>query len=191
MGKGADMPHDNLVERASPVTVVPTGSTHDDPRRPEEGIALCLSGGGYRAMLFHLGALWRLNELGYLPKLDGSRRSPGLHHGRGAGARWRGLAIRIAKASAASFVRRGGGRRYARWPVQDHRSRRDRRRDLHAGFDRRQGGSGVPQAPVRRGHAPGPARDPPRFVINATNVQSGGCSASPSRSWPTTGSGAS
>jgi NTE family protein len=27
------------------------------------GIALCLSGGGYRAMLFHLGALWRLNEM--------------------------------------------------------------------------------------------------------------------------------
>lgn len=34
------------------------------------GIALCLSGGGYRAMLFHLGTLWRLNELGYLPKLE-------------------------------------------------------------------------------------------------------------------------
>jgi NTE family protein len=32
--------------------------------------ALCLSGGGYRAMLFHLGALWRLNELEYLRKLD-------------------------------------------------------------------------------------------------------------------------
>lgn len=32
--------------------------------------ALCLSGGGYRAMLFHLGALRRLNELGYLKKLD-------------------------------------------------------------------------------------------------------------------------
>ncbi|HYP21062.1 MAG TPA: patatin-like phospholipase family protein [Chloroflexia bacterium] len=34
------------------------------------GIALCLSGGGYRAMLFHLGALWRLNELGYLGRLS-------------------------------------------------------------------------------------------------------------------------
>ena len=40
-----------------------------DPDQPTEGIALCLSGGGYRAMLFHLGTLWRLNELGYLPKL--------------------------------------------------------------------------------------------------------------------------
>ncbi|AIJ20167.1 patatin-like phospholipase family protein [Amycolatopsis methanolica] len=33
------------------------------------GVGLCLSGGGYRAMLFHLGALWRINELGQLPEL--------------------------------------------------------------------------------------------------------------------------
>jgi NTE family protein len=32
-------------------------------------MALCLSGGGYRALLFHLGALTRLNELGILAKL--------------------------------------------------------------------------------------------------------------------------
>lgn len=48
---------------------------HDTPQHPDEsgptpGVALCLSGGGYRAMLFHLGALTRLNELGYLPKMD-------------------------------------------------------------------------------------------------------------------------
>jgi NTE family protein len=30
--------------------------------KPDEGTALCLSGGGYRAMLFHVGALWRLYE---------------------------------------------------------------------------------------------------------------------------------
>src|SRR5947208_12453018 len=41
----------------------------DAGKKPQEGIGLCLSGGGYRAMLFHLGALWRLNEMGYLPKL--------------------------------------------------------------------------------------------------------------------------
>ena len=29
-------------------------------------MALCLSGGGYRAMLFHVGVLWRLNEAGLL-----------------------------------------------------------------------------------------------------------------------------
>ncbi|HEY1308620.1 MAG TPA: patatin-like phospholipase family protein [Vicinamibacterales bacterium] len=54
---------------SAPVEVLDTGSPHDDPNRPQPGIALCLSGGGYRAMLFHLGALWRLGELGYLPKL--------------------------------------------------------------------------------------------------------------------------
>ncbi len=41
-----------------------------DPDRPSPGIALCLSGGGYRAMLFHLGTLWRLNEVQYLRKLN-------------------------------------------------------------------------------------------------------------------------
>ncbi|OLF71889.1 hypothetical protein AWH62_12195 [Maricaulis sp. W15] len=37
---------------------------------PQDGIALCLSGGGYRAALFHLGAIWFLNEAGMLPNLD-------------------------------------------------------------------------------------------------------------------------
>ncbi|TWU08153.1 patatin-like phospholipase family protein [Stieleria varia] len=36
----------------------------------QDGIALCLSGGGYRAMLFHVGALLRLNELGILKQID-------------------------------------------------------------------------------------------------------------------------
>lgn len=38
--------------------------------RLEDLLALCLSGGGYRAMLFHLGTIWYLNDAGYLPKLD-------------------------------------------------------------------------------------------------------------------------
>src|SRR5438876_9801707 len=33
-------------------------------------VGLCLSGGGFRATLFHLGALRRLNELGVISKLD-------------------------------------------------------------------------------------------------------------------------
>jgi NTE family protein len=40
------------------------------PREQREGTALCLSGGGYRAALFHLGALRRLNELGVLAQVD-------------------------------------------------------------------------------------------------------------------------
>ena len=39
------------------------------PGHPES-LALCLSGGGFRAVLFHLGALRRLNELGLLAKID-------------------------------------------------------------------------------------------------------------------------
>ena len=43
----------------------------DEPDRPpQEGIGLCLSGGGYRAMLFHAGTLWRLYECGWLARAD-------------------------------------------------------------------------------------------------------------------------
>ena len=46
----------NQVEKAAPVQIVDTGSANDRGRRPIDGAALCLSGGGYRAMLFHVGA---------------------------------------------------------------------------------------------------------------------------------------
>jgi NTE family protein len=56
-----------VTEGLSPVRPIPT----DTPEKgPQPGIALCLSGGGFRAMLFHVGALWRLNELGWLSQLD-------------------------------------------------------------------------------------------------------------------------
>src|SRR5436189_2115322 len=51
---------------SSPVSFIPS----DVGSKPQPGIALCLSGGGYRAMVFHLGALWRLNEAGLLGRLD-------------------------------------------------------------------------------------------------------------------------
>lgn len=38
--------------------------------QPKNGTALCLSGGGYRAMLFHVGTILRLNEAGMLPQLN-------------------------------------------------------------------------------------------------------------------------
>lgn len=51
---------------ASPVHFIPG----DNPKRPlRPGMGLCLSGGGYRAMVFHLGAIIRLNEAGILSKL--------------------------------------------------------------------------------------------------------------------------
>lgn len=50
---------------------IPVERIPGDPEAFEatRGIGLCLSGGGYRAMLFHLGTLWRLNSVGYLPKI--------------------------------------------------------------------------------------------------------------------------
>ena len=36
----------------------------------QSGIALCLSGGGFRSALFHIGALRRLNELAILSRVD-------------------------------------------------------------------------------------------------------------------------
>lgn len=41
-----------------------------DVLSPDTRTGLALSGGGFRAVLYHCGALIRLNELGYLPKLD-------------------------------------------------------------------------------------------------------------------------
>jgi hypothetical protein len=52
-----------------------------------KGIGLCLSGGGYRAMLFHLGVVWRLAELGYL----GTEHRWGKHGELGSLQRSRGI----------------------------------------------------------------------------------------------------
>lgn len=54
----------------TPETVQPVSASAAETTDPRPGIALCLSGGGYRAMLFHLGTLWRLNQLGFLRKLS-------------------------------------------------------------------------------------------------------------------------
>lgn len=68
-------------ERERPATTASAAPGDDDGRDaaeslaegggrgPSSGVGLCLSGGGYRAMLFHLGALRRLNEAGRLNTL--------------------------------------------------------------------------------------------------------------------------
>jgi NTE family protein len=72
-GRGTDATMSAAPERAGSGGVgtpairrAPSG----EDQGPLPGIGLCLSGGGYRAMLFHVGSLWRLNEAGLLPKLD-------------------------------------------------------------------------------------------------------------------------
>ena len=52
------------------ITNDPVEYLSTDSKEPESGVALCLSGGGYRAMVFHAGVIWRLYETGMLAKLD-------------------------------------------------------------------------------------------------------------------------
>lgn len=73
------------VRSLQPVAMLPEDA-------PEDGIGLCLSGGGYRAMLFHLGTLWRLNDAGALRRLDRiSSVSGGSLTAATLGLRWKEL----------------------------------------------------------------------------------------------------
>ena len=66
------------------------------------GVALCLSGGGFRATLFHLGALRRLNEFGLLSRFDAiSSVSGGSILNGVLATRWPRLAIDIAGSGTA------------------------------------------------------------------------------------------
>ncbi len=61
-----------VAESSNTVRINPVEGQHafkGIPNTPEQSIGVCLSGGGYRATLFHLGMLWRMNELGMLPRI--------------------------------------------------------------------------------------------------------------------------
>jgi hypothetical protein len=67
MGFRSAEDRDRVDDQGEPVSLL--GPEPAD-QAPESGMALSLSGGGYRAMVFHLGALWRLNDAGLLGRLD-------------------------------------------------------------------------------------------------------------------------
>lgn len=50
--------------------VVTNSTMHFVPQAERTGLALCLSGGGYGAALFHSGAVRRLHELDVLDRID-------------------------------------------------------------------------------------------------------------------------
>jgi NTE family protein len=151
-------------EAASPVET-------DEPERLEPGVALCLSGGGYRAMIFHVGAIWRLNELRYLPKLERvSSVSGGSITAGVLGLNWRRL----------RFDDDGFATNLDEQFVQPVRKLASKTIDKGAVF----GGILLPGtisdrvAGAYRKHLFGKASlqdlpDKPRFVINATNFQTG------------------
>jgi NTE family protein len=139
---------------------------------PEAGIGLCLSGGGYRAMLFHVGALWRLYESDLLKQ-----------------------AKRISSVSGGSITAGLLGLKWSRLPEDPTVGRPDFEREVvdpirglasHT-LDRSAifiggilPGTSIADRVVEayEEHLFGDATlqdlpDEPRFVINATNVQTG------------------
>jgi len=156
---------------AAPVVWLPS----DGRRAPEDGLALALSGGGTRAMMFHAGALLRLYEMGVLAEL---RRISGVSGGSiaaGVLAReWQGLTAVAAGADrSAAFMS----------AVVD--PLREFARQLTDIFAWIRGTFTPGSSPVQRlaevlddhlyrgtmlGDLPD---DPPRFVFNATNIATG------------------
>lgn len=156
--------------------VTPEGDEEEAVPAGREGVegkdwALCLSGGGYRAMLFHLGSLWRLNELGYLPKLD---RISSVSGGSITAAT---LAIHWADLD---FDERGVAHRFEEEIVRPLRTLAGKTLDVRSilrGIVSRGSVSDRVAAAYRK-YLLGDAilqdlPDRPRFVFNATNVQSG------------------
>lgn len=152
----------------SPVEAIDTGSPHG---AVEAGMALCLSGGGYRAMLFHVGVLWRLYEADLIKGLKRiSSVSGGSITSAVLGLKWDKLSF------SPSAVRDD----FVREVVQPIRGLAEKTIDSKSIF------SGIfafdtiseKVADYYRKFLFGDATlqklpDEPRFVINATNVQSG------------------
>jgi len=156
------------VQTCAPISLIDTGSPYNFPAK---GIALCLSGGGYRAMLFHLGSLWRLNEIGYLKKLTRiSSVSGGSIIAAMLGLKWGKLA----------FDTQGVGRQFIPEIVEPIRMLAGKTIDIGAIIIGIIGPCSVSSRLTKayKEYLFGKATledlpDSPRFVINATNVQSG------------------
>jgi NTE family protein len=166
---------------ASPTNIPEPGG--DELRVPAPGLALSLSGGGYRAMLFHAGVLIRLNEMGLLPKLSRiSSVSGGSITAAFLGLKWKNLNFDATTGIADNFIPQviAPLRVFADITVDVKAvltgvlipgiSVSDR---VIAAYHRSLFGDATLQnlpddrAPDHSG------RKPPRFVINATNVQTG------------------
>jgi NTE family protein len=144
---------------------------------PSEGTALCLSGGGYRAMLFHVGCIWRLNEAGLLGTIKRiSSVSGGSITAGVLGMNWSALGLATSIPSAAAD-------RFAEMFVAPVRKMASATIDAEAIL----GGIFLPgsisdhvadkyDSLLFRGKTLQDLPDDaagPRFVINATNIQSG------------------
>jgi NTE family protein len=170
----------SLAEALSPLVTGASGGKDE----PKEGTGLCLSGGGYRAMLFHTGVLWRLNELGVLRTLKRISSVSGGSIAAGVlGLKWKELAweTRPVPGTGRTIQVATNFREKVVEPIQ--RLARHTVDGWSVG-----GGALLPGITISdlverayRKHLFGNAtlqdlpsdEEGPRFVINATNVQSG------------------
>lgn len=154
-----------------------SAETTPEPGSPEKKspLALCLSGGGFRAMLFHVGALWRINELELLRRIDtissvsGGSITAGLLACNWSKLQWNGKIAQNYKEAVVKPLLRFANHRIA-----------DRANVLFEVLRPRKAAVGAKIADAYdkhlfRGMRLGdlPDRDAPRFVFNATNLQSG------------------
>ena len=132
---------------------------------PADGVALCLSGGGYRAMLFHVGVVWRLHDAGWLSRLDRVSSVSGGSITAGALAlAWPRLAADGLEDAFVTPVRELAGRTIDATSVIAGALTPDTISERVAKAYRRHlfGDATLQDLP-----------DSPRFVINATSVQTG------------------
>jgi NTE family protein len=152
----------------APVEPIPTDEL---ARKPVQGTGLCLSGGGYRAMVFHLGVLWRLYEAGLLGNVNRiSSVSGGSLTAAVLGLNWKKL----------SFDPSGLRADFVPEVVAPIRALAGETIDAEAIVlgSLLPGRVGDRIAAAYEEHLFGKATlqdlpDEPRFVINATNIQSG------------------
>jgi len=141
-----------------------------ESRGPEPGTALCLSGGGYRAMVFHVGVLWRLYEANLLQDIKRiSSVSGGSITSAVLGLNWSKLSFDSANVRK-DFVQ------HVAAPVRELASRTIDAESVIGGI-LLPGSISDKITRHYRNHLFGNATlqdlpDEPRFVINATNVQS-------------------
>jgi len=149
----------------------PVISIATDPPEPalREETALCLSGGGYRAMLFHVGAIWRIHQLGVLSRISRfSSVSGGSIIAGLLGLRWNSLEFGADRESS-----------FRRQIVEPIRELARHSIDVHAAVAILNPLKSIPEsiADSYRRYLFGDSTlqdlpDEPRFVLNATNVQS-------------------
>lgn len=151
---------------SEPIRYIPA----DGKEKVEGGMALCLSGGGYRAMLFHTGVLLRLNDLTILSGLKRiSSVSGGSITSGVLATRWKDLKFEAGRATNLEELLVG--------PIRNLASRTIDWPSVIVGLIWF-GGVGGRIANQYRKYLFGEATlqdipSNPRFIFNATGVQSG------------------